>query len=229
MSTSRKTIISAFFVGALSASFAMPALAQDAMDIGVIKRSDVAVVQKLLYPKTGRSELGAHLGVMPFDAYLTTPNLQLSYDTHMSESFSWGVVLGGGYGFDTGTLKELSSPSYGVSPDAYRYLGSLVGGVAWSPIYAKMNLDGAKIIHYDVYTLARAGATFSQSILPEGGSAIAPTLSLGVGSRFFLNETGNIRVELHDDLLLEKRELTDSMFLKHNINISVGYTVLSGL
>lgn len=228
MSTVRASLTGAIITGVFALSFALPATAQDAMDIGVIKRSDIAVVQKLLYPKTGRTEMGVHLGLMPFDAYLTTPNLQLSYDSHMSESLSWGVMLGGGYGFDTSTLQELSSPAYGVSPDAYRYLGSILGGVAWSPIYAKMNLDGAKVIHYDVYTSARAGATFSQSILPEGGSALAPTLSLGVGSRFFLNKNGNIRVELHDDLLLEKRELTDSMFLKHNINISVGYTVLSG-
>jgi outer membrane beta-barrel protein len=228
MSTVRASLTGALITGVFALSFALPAAAQDAMDIGVIKRSDIAVVQKLLYPKTGRTEMGVHLGLMPFDAYLTTPNLQLSYDSHMSESLSWGVMLGGGYGFDTSTLQELSSPAYGVSPDAYRYLGSILGGVAWSPIYAKMNLDGAKVIHYDVYTSARAGATFSQSILPEGGSALAPTLSLGVGSRFFLNKNGNIRVELHDDLLLEKRELTDSMFLKHNINISVGYTVLSG-
>jgi outer membrane beta-barrel protein len=228
MSTVRDSLTGALITGVFALSFALPAAAQDAMDIGVIKRSDIAVVQKLLYPKTGRTEMGVHLGLMPFDAYLTTPNLQLSYDSHMSESLSWGVMLGGGYGFDTSTLQELSSPAYGVSPDAYRYLGSVLGGVAWSPIYAKMNVDGAKVIHYDVYTSAKAGATFSQSILPEGGSALAPTLSLGVGSRFFLNKNGNIRVELHDDLLLEKRELTDSMFLKHNINISVGYTVLSG-
>ena len=41
------------------------------VDIGVIKDSDRSVVQKLLYSKEGRVELGGHLGWMPFDTFTT--------------------------------------------------------------------------------------------------------------------------------------------------------------
>ena len=63
-------------------------LAQDTVDIGVIKNSERRVVQKLLFPKEGRTEIGFHLGVMPFDAYLVTPNIQASFELHLSESLS---------------------------------------------------------------------------------------------------------------------------------------------
>jgi outer membrane beta-barrel protein len=210
--------------GALTGS---AALAADAVDIGVIKETDVRVVQKLLYPKEGRTEFGFHAGLMPFDAYLTTPNGQLSFDYHFSEAVGLTVLAGGGYGLPTATLNELQSPTYSVSPDAYRYLGSVLAGVGWSPIYAKMNLNGAKVLHYDVYGAARAGVSFEQSILQDGGFAVAPTVSLGVGSRVFLGERLALRAELHDDVLLEQRKLTQSMFVKQNVNFLVGLTFLS--
>lgn len=201
--------------------------AQDPIDIGVIKDSDVRVVQTLLYPKDGRSEIGVHFGLMPFDAYLTTPNGQLSFDMHLSESMAVSVVAGGGYGLPTSTLNELQSPVYNVSPDAYRYLGSALVGVQWSPIYAKMNLNGARVIHYDLYGTARAGASYEQSILPKGGSTVAPTVSLGIGSRFFTKGRATIRAELRDDILIEPRKLTGDVYIKQNINMLVGVTLLS--
>ena len=89
------------YLGAITLSLcalASNANAQETVDIGVIKNSERRVVQKLLYPKEGRTELGVHLGVMPFDAYLVTPNLQFSFDMHLSESLSVSTIVGGGYG-----------------------------------------------------------------------------------------------------------------------------------
>jgi outer membrane beta-barrel protein len=206
---------------------ASPAAAQDPVDIGVIKDSEVRVVQKMLYPKEGRTEFGLHLGVMPFDAYLTTPNLQLSFDLHMSETFGITVLAGGGYGLPNSTLNELKGPAYNVSPDAYRYLASVVGGVEWAPIYGKMNLNGARVMHYDVYFPLRGGISLEQSILQDGGTAVAPTVEAGVGARFFAGERMAIRAELHDAVLMEPRQLTSNIFIKQNVNVMLGMTFLS--
>ena len=203
-----------------------PATAQETVDIGVIKNSDVRVVQKKLYPKDGRLELGAHVGWMPFDAYLTTPNLQLSVDYHLSENLSVGGVAGGGYGLKNGTYKELEGPAYQVAPYAYRYLSSVVVGAQYAPIYAKMSVLGA-IVHFDVYGAARVGGSLEQSVIPDGGLAFAPTVSLAVGTRFFTFTNGAIRVELRDDMLIESRKLTQTTHLKQNANVLIGFTMLS--
>ena len=203
------------------------ASAQEAVDIGVIKQSDVRVVQKLLYPKTGRTEMGMHLGWMPFDAYTTTPNGQLGFDLHQSESFAISVLAGGGWGLKTGTYRELESPTYGVAVDAYRYIGSGLAGIQWSPIYEKMNLNGANILHYDVYGTARAGASLESSLIPAGGVSISPTVSLGIGTRFFTGETGAVRFEIRDDFLVQRRALTASTHLKQNVDVTIGYSILS--
>lgn len=212
---------------ALLCASAQPAFAQEPLELGVIRNDDIHVVQKNLYPKTDRTEIGVHLGVMPFDAYVWTPNAQLSFNSHMSESMAVSVVAGGGYGFKTGAYRTMESPAYGVAPYAYRYLGSVIGGLEWSPIYAKMNLNGAKVLHFDIYGAARAGVSVEQSVLPDGSITIAPTLSPAIGSRVFLGQNTTARLELRDDVLLENRTITQSWHIKQNANVTFGLTFLS--
>ncbi len=215
------------FVATGLLALASTAHASETIDLGVIKQEDVRVVQKLLYPKEGRAEIGLHLGVMPFDAYVTSPNVQLSYNQHLSDTLSVSVMAGGGYSFKTSVYKKLESPAYGVAPYAYRYLASALGGVEWAPVYAKMNVNN-RIIHFDAYLAGRAGVTLESSILPGGGTPIAPTLSPGIGLRLFLNQGTALRTELRDDLMLQSRALTGNMAFKQNANVTVGLTFLSG-
>ena len=212
-----------------SSLLALPlvASAQETIDLGVLKDDDIVVVQKLLYPKTGRNEMGIHLGLMPFDPYTTTPIAALSYDGFLSETFGYEVALGGGYGLKNAAFKELEGPAYGVAPDAYRYLASLVADVQWSPIYAKMNLMGKGVLHHDLYLLGGAGVTFEQAMLPDHSLAVAPTLALGIGARIFLSETSALRVQLRDDMLIESRVKTSDTHFKQNAGVTVGYTLLS--
>ena len=201
--------------------------ASETIDLGVIQQEDVRVVQKLLYPKDGKTELGLHLGIMPFDAYVTSPNVQLSFNQHLSDTLSVSVMAGGGYSFKTSVYRRLESPAYGVAPYAYRYLGSVLGGVEWAPVYAKMNVSNT-IIHFDAYLAGRAGVTLESSVLPGGGTPIAPTLSPGVGLRLFLSKGSALRLELRDDLMLQARALTSSTAFKQNANVTLGYTLLTG-
>jgi outer membrane beta-barrel protein len=214
------------------------AVAQDSVpppggpvDIGMVRDSDISVVQKLKYAKAGRSELGLHVGIMPFDAYTYTPMAGLSFGKHVSEAWMWELALGGGYSLKNGTYKTLEGPAYGAAPDAYRYLGSALITAQWAPIYAKMNWQGNAVIHHDVYLLGGAGATLEQALLPDNSMAVAPTIALGIGFRLFLSQNSALRIQLRDDVLYEKRtktELTQPYFIKQNASVTVGYTILSG-
>ena len=214
-----------WLIMALTALPATAAWAQDPVDVGVVTQSDILVVQKLLYPKRGVTEISGNFGVMPFDAYTITPTLQVGLDFHTSESFSWGAVIGVGYGVKTGTYRELET-QYGVAPYAFRYLGSLLAGVAWAPIYAKANIDGAQVVHFDIYLAGRAGATVEQSLIPEGGVPVAPTLSPAIGNRIFLGKGLGLRLELRDDILLQPRKLTENLKLKQNVLLLIGVSAL---
>ena len=72
-------------------------LAQDSIvpvDLGLLRDEEIAVVQKILYTMEGRSELGIHLGIMPFDPYTTAPVANVTYGRHRSETLGWEVALG---------------------------------------------------------------------------------------------------------------------------------------
>lgn len=202
--------------------------AQETVDIGVIKNADVQVVQNVLYPKADSLEVGVHLGWMPFDPLVTTPNLKVSIDKHFSNEVALSVLLGGGYGLKTARYNELESPAYGVAPYAYRYLGSALIGGSFAPIYGKFALGGKKVVHYDLYGAARLGATIEQSVIPGGGITAAPTLGLGIGARFFVNKGLAVRFEVSDDLLVEYRKLTSSWHFKQNGAVSLGVTFFPG-
>jgi len=219
-----RPVMTALCLTLASALVTPEASAQETIDLGVIKDEDITVVQKLLYPKEGRMELGLHLGVMPFDAYVTNAHGQLSFNQHLSERFSLSVLAGGGTGFKTSVYKKLESPAYGVAPYAYRYLA----GVEWAPIYAKMSFNGRKVVHYDVYLAGRLGVTFEQSIIEGGGSALGPTLSPGIGSRLFLSRSTALKAEFRDDLMLQRRSLTETTAFKQNASVTVGFTLLTG-
>lgn len=199
------------------------------VDIGVVQDQDINVVQKLLYPKDGRTELGVHLGWMPFDAFTTTPVAHLTFGSHLSETFAWEVGAGGGYGLKNSTMKKLEGPAYAVSPDAYRYLASAWGGVQWAPIYAKLNWMGKGVVHHDVYGTATVGATLEQAMLPDATIAVSPDLGVGVGMRFFLSDKTTLRLQLKDEVLVQYRAKTadtQGVFIKQNATVSAGVTFL---
>ena len=224
-------IRTAFAASALLACAAAsaPALAGETVEIGVIKNSDLSVVQKLLYPKTGETEVAILAGWMPFDPLVTTPNLQIGINQHLSESASISVQVGGGYGLKTARYTELEGPAYGVAPYAFRYLASALVGAEWAPIYAKMRLGPKTIVHHDVYGAARLGASLEQSVIPGGGLTVAPTVQLGIGARFFAKPGLAVRFEVNDALIVENRKLTDDWHFKQNAGVQLGVSVFPGV
>ncbi len=197
------------------------ALAAGPNDLGVLQNADIKVVQKQLYVKEGRTELGAGLGIMPFDGFTLGTQLALSATKHASEKLAYGLHVGGGYGFKTAHYDLLESPTYGVAVEAYRYLASIDATAEYSPIYAKMKVGGT-ILHHDVYFLGGAGLTVEQSVLPSHDMAFAPTVPLGVGARIWLKGDTALRLELRDQLMIEKRVQSGTTAFKQNVVLSAG-------
>jgi outer membrane beta-barrel protein len=212
----------------LLAGISTNAFAQETVDVGILKNKDISVVQKQLYNKKDKSEITLHAGLMPFDPYSITPKFELSYAKFTSETFGWEVSLGGGYGLKNSAFRELEGPAYAITPDVYRYLGSVIADVQWSPIYAKMAYDGKKIFHYDVYGLAGGGLTVEESFMPDTDFSYGPTMSIGLGSRIFLSSGSILRIQLRDDFVLQSRAKTaetQGLYLKQNMTLSIGYTI----
>jgi outer membrane beta-barrel protein len=198
----------------------------DPVDLGVVRSEEVVVVQRLLYPKSDRTELGLGLGWAAWERYLTTPSVQLSVDVHRSESLAFSGVLGLGWGLPNGLHNELRR-DHDVQPYAFRYLGSLLFGASWSPIYAKASVSRRRVVHHDLFLAARAGATLERSVIPQGGMPVAPTISPAVGARVFLPNGMALRAELRDDIVFERRKLTGDWGVVQRFFVVVGVSALS--
>lgn len=212
----------------LSASLA---LAADPVDVGVIKNSDIKVVQRVLYSKDGKLELGAGLGVLPFDGLTTAPQLALSGTMFLSDTAGVEVQVAGGYGLPT--ERWLWLDSFGVDVESYRYLTSVEADFQWSPIYAKMNLFGKTILHHEYYALAGAGLTLEQSMIPDDETnsyplALAPTLPVGLGTRIWVGDKLVIRGEIRDNLMIERRKMSQTTAFKQNAAVMVGVGIFTG-
>jgi len=99
------------------------ALAQSPVDIGVIKNEDVRVVQRVLYTKEGRTEIGGGIGIMPFDGKTFAPQGFFEVTRHFSEAMAVEAQLGGGYGLTTSQYHQ--DEAVGLAREAYRYLASV--------------------------------------------------------------------------------------------------------
>lgn len=213
---------------ALLTALSLPAevFAQETVDLGTLRNEEIQVVQKVLYPKDGRSELSFAVGAIAFDPYMFAPKIQIGYGKHLSEKMSWEAQVGAGYGLGTQAFRQQSEPAYGRAPEAYRYLASVTGGITWSPIYAKFNLLGNRVFHHDVYIPVVGGVTLEQLAWGEKYLAVSPTVGVGVGVRVFQGDGKVIRLELRDDVLLQNRKQSDRMYIKQNVGIHLGFSML---
>ena len=95
-----------------------------------------------------------------------------------------------------------------MAPDAYGFLGSVMADFQWSPIYAKMNVAGKRIYYHDVFFTAGLGGTLERAIQPDASTTVSPTLGASIGFRVFTGKDSAVRVQLRDDLLIQKRVKT---------------------
>ncbi len=225
----RTSILAAMILAFIFAP--LPARAQETVtpiDLGLLRDSEIAVVQKLLYSMAGRTEVGMQMGLMPFDPYTTALLGNMTISRHFSELLGAELALAGGYGMKNGHYRELEGPTYGVAPEAYRFLGRMVGSVEWTPVYAKMNWLGRKVFHHNVFLLGGAGATLEQSVLPAADLAFCPTLTWGLGARIFGGSRTSLRLEIRDDVMLQHRSQTDTNAIKQNVMLLIGLSRLGG-
>lgn len=212
---------------------ASSAYADDPVDLGVLKQSDIRVVQRRLYSQEDRLELGAHLGLLPFDLITFTPQVLLNGTWHFSESAALEGRVGGGYGLSTAFFEALQVD--GTVPEAYRYLGSADVNFQWTPSYGKVSLLGKKIVHTDLYLSVGGGITLEQSLIPSDNNAdgegsdpatyptiIVPSIPIAIGSHVFLSGNSALRFELRDTMLIEHRVQSDTTWFRQSLGVSAG-------
>lgn len=203
-------------------------------DIAVLQNEEVKVVQALLYEKTGRLEVGAALGLTPVDPWVRSGSLGLTAAWHRSEILGFELNVHGLTGTQTAEADRLAA--LGVAVDSYSPRAIVSVDALVTPIYAKLNVLGAAVVHYDVYLAAGVGAFVARRSFLEGvetGDAELPawntpaSLNIGLGQRFFYragDHLQSVRLDARDHLYLASNP-DESRWVKHNLHLTLGWSI----
>lgn len=167
---------------------------------------DIEVVQNRQYSKKNRLSIGASIGTASTDPFLSVQAASASLGYHFSETFGVTAIYRKYLVSDSKAYDEFRS---GVSTNVAAGTAvintnrpsSFMGGeMEYSPLYGKISLSGASIVHYDAHLLLGAGITDT-----ETGKYFTPTV--GVGPQFYLGNSVAVRLDYR--LAMMKETLKD--------------------
>lgn len=167
-----------------------------------------------LYRKAGRLELTPVVELSLDDAFFSKVLLGGRIGWHLDDTWAVTGSFSGGFASATGST-QVCPANRGCTPATSDQLAQVPGEikmkggveVGFAPVYAKLNLLAAKVVHFDLSILAGADWIAYREVLPPPatpGAALSPGTKatfgghLGLGTRVFLAEWGALRLEIKD-------------------------------
>lgn len=201
-------------------------------ELGLLANTDLAAVQKPLFSMRRKLEVSGHTALLPGDPYVVGVLGGVGAAYYFSERLAADVLLSYGNGFETFESTRLQE--LGVRVDSYtpRFVCSF--NAQWTPIYAKLNLLGYRVVHFDTSLTGGVGAFVARRTIyndveasPEAARFNLPaSINVGINQRYFAriaNHTAALKLELRDYLYV-LRTVTDTSGIKHNWFLSLGIT-----
>jgi outer membrane beta-barrel protein len=191
-----------------------PAAAQSKSDAFAGK---IPPVSGQLFQKAGRLEIVPSADLSLNDAFFTKYFAGLEVGYHATESLSFSASVAGGVATRSGSAVRCSA-SAGCANASEAELRQVPGrikaisalGVAWAPVYGKLNVLAEKVAHFDLAVLAGLDAISHDEVLSgadaallqaNGGSpklATTPGFHLGLGAHLFISEAMAVRLLVKD-------------------------------
>lgn len=201
-----------------------------AENLGVLQNRELAAVQKPLFGTQNKLELSLHSGLLPIDPYVLGAIYGAQGTLHLDERLGLELALEAGTGWDTYASKALREQ--GIRVDAYFPRAVATLGAVYTPVYAKLNLLGKQVVHFDVALTAGAGMFLAERTLyndtesAEDARRYSFPLSvhLGILERYYLTlfqQQWAIRLDARDHLTWITN-LDGTGWLKHNLAFGVG-------
>jgi len=130
------------------------------------KERDVKVIQKRVFEKDQRHEIGVLLGIIPNDSFFNYFPVGLRYDYFFNESVA--IELSGAYvpAVDTNLRKDLlkfsgNAISSVQIPERVKWYAGV--NAYWAPVHGKISIFNAKLTSFDIGLLVGIGAIGSDT------------------------------------------------------------------
>jgi len=172
--------------------------AKEVADVEKARKAEIdliRVIQRRPFLRRKRVELAPMLGTNVNDALVSIFVAGGALNYHLSEVMSIG--LSGSYSLGSETdLFDRVIEDYELFPEISKVRWSASLDFQYAFMYGKFALFNTWIIPWDTYGVLGAGVTQTEL-------AVHPSLSMGVGQRYFMNRWFTLNVEVKDNVYNE--------------------------
>jgi len=165
-------------------------------------------------------ELGLILGYIPDDDFYKAYPVGLSYIFHFNENFAWEVIRGQLVINNERDLKTNLENNFGVTPESFDNIKYLAHThFIFKPTYGKDAVLNRRIINHEGYLFLGGGIVGYERKFSNGNltTESAPSISLGVGRKYFLSKSLSMNLELRDLFNLKEEGSENNILLSLTI------------
>lgn len=155
----------------------------------------IRVIQRRPFLRRNRLEVSPFLGTNVNDALVNMLVAGASLNWHLTEVMALGVNGSYSLGSETDLFDKVIE-DYELFPQVSKVLWQANLQFQYAPLYGKFALFNTWIIPWDVYSVLGLGYTKTEL-------AGHPTLSAGIGQRYFMNRWFTVNFELRDHIYNE--------------------------
>jgi len=189
-----KKLVIVFFTLAMMAGFAAKAICQDSD-----QREKVNAIQERIYQKS--HEFGIAAGYIPDENFYEAFPVGTYYMFTFNELFAWEVARAQWIFTSDKDVKNDLENDFGVRPSEFsepKY--SIYSHAVFTPFYGKDAVLNRGIVNRETYFLLGGGIVHydNKKSFEDSSSETAPSLSFGVGQKFFIKENYALNLELRN-------------------------------
>ncbi|MCB9678900.1 MAG: outer membrane beta-barrel domain-containing protein [Alphaproteobacteria bacterium] len=223
---------------------ALPASAADKPGVEALDEyrkglSEPNAIENRFFLKEGRFEIAPHVGYVPNNSFARRYVGGVALNYHFNERLAVGADVTYSPDLGKNDLKQL----VGILLDrAYNASGananfqqpldkvtlSAAFGVAWAPVYGKINLIGETVLNFDFYGFAGLGMVSKQNytatydpnvvqiaapndvvLLTPGNNEVQIAPTIGLGQNYFLNQMLALKIDAKASFYLDDKPQYD--------------------
>jgi outer membrane beta-barrel protein len=160
-------------------------------------------------------EIGLSFGYIPDDNFFNAYPVGVGYTYHFNNYLAWEVVRGQYMFTQEKDIKRKLEKEFGVTPEVFlepKYM--IHSNIIIKPLYGKEAFWNRGIINHESYLILGGGMINYEKKYSSGekDSESDPSISLGAGTRYFLNKNLCMTLEIRDLINMKKDNTENNVY-----------------
>jgi outer membrane beta-barrel protein len=160
-------------------------------------------------------EIGLSFGYIPDDNFFNAYPVGIGYTYHFNNYLAWEVVRGQYMFTQEKDIKAKLEKEFGVTPEVFlepKYM--IHSNIIIKPLYGKEAFWNRGIINHESYLILGGGMINYEKKYSNGDtdSESDPSISLGAGTRYFLNKNLCMTLEIRDLINMKKDNTENNVY-----------------